>query len=103
MKTSENPQRFVPAIEKEFETVKQFLAIHSGIEAGYIVRKGENTTEVVATLLVRLRLMRRLLRILLKPSRCLVRLLMVDWTELRGVSVRLMRLRLSEIDPGSPR
>ena len=49
MKTSENPQRFVPAIEKEFETVKQFLAIHSGIEAGYIVRKGENTTEVVAT------------------------------------------------------
>lgn len=49
MRESQNPQRFLDDIERDFETLQQFLAINSGIEAGVIVRAGENTPPVMTT------------------------------------------------------
>lgn len=49
MRASQNPQNFAEEVAEKFGSVQQFLSMHSAIEAGYIVRKGENTTEVVAT------------------------------------------------------
>ena len=49
MRASQNPQNFTEEVAEKFGSVQQFLSMHSAIEAGYIVREGENSIPVTVT------------------------------------------------------
>lgn len=49
MRASQNPQNFAEEVSEKFGSVQQFLSMHSAIEAGYIVREGENSIPVTVT------------------------------------------------------